>query len=60
MSEEPGFLTKSAQAFIKKSPPPTGEERMRYIYALRRIEADAFEAANVVRRAPKIEREGEG
>lgn len=47
--EKPGFLAQTARAFLDRQPPPTDEERAIFYANMRRTEADAHEAANVVR-----------
>ena len=50
MTDEPGFLAKTAIEFLNRKPPPTAEERSVFYANMRRTEADAYEAAEIVRR----------
>jgi len=49
MSDEPGFLAKTAIEFLNRQPPPTAEERSVFYANMRRTEADAYEAADMSR-----------
>lgn len=51
MSDEQGFLAKTAIEFLNRKPPPTAEERSVFYANMRRTEADAYEAAVIERYA---------